>query len=70
MSPDKKSKRQERREKIKQREARSRLITIILVMLGAALILVPFVFLRWNLTKRWGILFSGLYVAYVLAVLM
>jgi len=44
MSPDKKSKRQERREKIKQREARSRLITIGLITLGAAFLVFAFLY--------------------------
>jgi len=44
MSPDKKSKRQERREKIKQQEQRSRLITIVLVTLGAALLVFAFIY--------------------------
>ena len=44
MSPDKKSKRQERREKIKQQETRKRLITIVLVVLGAALLVFAFIY--------------------------
>lgn len=44
MSPDKKSKRQERREKIKQQQSRSRLITISLVTLGAALLVFAFLY--------------------------
>ena len=39
------------------------------VMLGASLLLLPFVFLGWNLTKRWGLLFSVLYVTYIAVVL-
>lgn len=36
------------------------------VMIGAALLLIPFVYSsNRNLTKRWGILFSVLYVAYL-----
>ncbi len=39
------------------------------VMLAASAILAPFVFSsRLNLTKRWGILFTGLYAAYLFAV--
>jgi protein-disulfide isomerase len=38
MSPDKKSKRQERREKIRQQETRRRLLTIGLITIGAALL--------------------------------
>jgi len=44
MSPEKKSKRQERREKIKQQESRSRMITITLVVLGAALVVFAFIY--------------------------
>ncbi|PRY92239.1 calcium/sodium antiporter [Donghicola tyrosinivorans] len=39
------------------------------VMLAASLLLVPFVFLKWNITRLWGFVFSGLYVAYVVAVI-
>jgi len=38
MSPEKKSKRQERRQKIRQQERRNRLMTIGLIVLGAALL--------------------------------
>lgn len=39
------------------------------VMLGASLALAPLVFSRtMNMTKRWGILFTGLYVAYLIMV--
>lgn len=44
MSPDKKSKRQERREKIKKQEARRRLITLGLITLGAALLVFVFLY--------------------------
>ena len=44
MSPDKKSKRQERREKIKQQQSRSRMITIGLITLGAALLVFAFLY--------------------------
>ncbi|HSG45735.1 MAG TPA: thioredoxin domain-containing protein [Anaerolineales bacterium] len=44
MSPDKKSKRQQRREKIQQQQTRSRLITISLVTLGAALLVFAFLY--------------------------
>jgi len=44
MSPEKKSKRQERREKIQQQQMRSRLITISLVTLGAALLVFAFLY--------------------------
>jgi len=42
MSPEKKSKRQQRREKVKQQETRSRLISITLIVLGAAVIVLVF----------------------------
>ncbi|HKJ38827.1 MAG TPA: thioredoxin domain-containing protein [Anaerolineales bacterium] len=44
MSPDKKSKRQERREKIKKQEAQSRIRTIAFVTLGAALLVFAFLY--------------------------
>lgn len=40
------------------------------VMLGASLLLVPFVFFRLDLNWRWGTALTALYVAYVGAVLM
>lgn len=39
------------------------------VMLGASLLLAPFVFLRWNITRVWGVLFCALYVGYICAIL-
>lgn len=39
------------------------------VMLGASLILVPFVFLKQDITRRWGIVLSGLYAVYLFALL-
>ena len=39
------------------------------VMLGASLVLVPFVFFKWDMTKRWGTLFGILYAAYMFAVI-
>ena len=39
------------------------------VMLGASILLFPFVFLRWDLTKMWGVVLTGLYLVY-LAVLL
>jgi len=42
MSPDKKSKRQERREKMHQQETRGRLITISLITVGAVLLVFAF----------------------------
>jgi protein-disulfide isomerase len=44
MSNEKKSKRQERREKIKKQEARNRLVMIGLITLGAALLVFAFVY--------------------------
>ena len=44
MTSEKKSKRQERREKIRQQEMRSRMITIILLVLGAALVVFAFIY--------------------------
>lgn len=40
------------------------------VMLGSSVILLPFVFLRWNITKPWGIALSALYIIYVVAVIV
>ena len=39
------------------------------VMLGASLLLAPFVFLRWNMTRLWGVLLTALYMGYVWIVL-
>ncbi|MGI3168869.1 calcium/sodium antiporter [Pseudooceanicola sp. C21-150M6] len=35
------------------------------VMFGAALIMAPFVLLGWDLGRRWGIVLSALYIAYI-----
>lgn len=43
MTIEKKSKRQERREKIKQQEARNRSITILLITLGVAFVVIAFI---------------------------
>jgi len=40
------------------------------VMLGASLALFPFVFMCRDITRVWGIVFTGLYVVYILVVLM
>ena len=40
------------------------------VMLGASLLLAPFVFLKWHMGRRWGIVLSMLYVIYVVYVLV
>lgn len=39
------------------------------VMLGASVLLFPFVYLCWNITRFWGVVLSGLYVAYLVIVL-
>ena len=40
------------------------------VMLGASLLLIPFVFLKVDINRLWGIVLSALYVAYLLFVLV
>ena len=40
------------------------------VMLGATLLLIPFVFFNWNITRRFGIGLTALYLLYVTLVLM
>ncbi len=40
------------------------------VMLGVALLMIPFVFLRQNITRVWGIGLTALYIAYAVAVLI
>ena len=40
------------------------------VMLAASLLLVPFVYLRQNITRLWGIVLSGLYGLYIIMVLI
>ncbi|WP_179141430.1 calcium/sodium antiporter [Primorskyibacter flagellatus] len=39
------------------------------VMLAASLILFPFVWLGWNMSRIWGSVFTALYVIYVVAIL-
>ncbi|MEP2641817.1 calcium/sodium antiporter [Roseobacter sp.] len=39
------------------------------VMLGASVLLLPFVYLSWNITRFWGVILSGLYVTYLVIVL-
>lgn len=39
------------------------------IMLGASLLLIPFVFFRKDLTRGWGIALTALYIAYIFAVL-
>ena len=40
------------------------------VMLGASLLLIPFVYLRRDITRVWGIVLCGLYVLYLGAILI
>lgn len=42
----------------------------IWVMLGASLLLIPFVFFKQNITRGWGIFLSALYAAYVIVILI
>ncbi len=39
------------------------------VMLGASLLIFPFVFFKYDITRRWGVMLSALYVTYVAVVL-
>jgi cation:H+ antiporter len=39
------------------------------VMLGASLLLIPFVFMKVDITRIWGVILAALYVAYLLFVL-
>jgi len=39
------------------------------VMAGASLLLLPFVWFKADITRRWGVLLTGLYVVYILTVL-
>ncbi len=39
------------------------------VMLGASVLLAPFVFLKWHMGRIWGVVLSALYVLYVMIVL-
>jgi cation:H+ antiporter len=40
------------------------------VMLGASILLVPFVFLRFDITRVWGVVLTALYLVYLVAVLI
>ncbi len=40
------------------------------VMLGASILLVPFVYMRRDITRTWGVVLSALYVTYLLIVLI
>lgn len=51
-------------------EVKSTFLTFDLwVMLGASLLLVPFVFLKQDITRNWGFVLTGLYLAYMVVVL-
>ena len=39
------------------------------VMLAASVLLAPFVFLKWDITRRWGIILSALYLGYLVLLL-
>jgi cation:H+ antiporter len=39
------------------------------VMLAASLVLAPFVFLRWSMGRLVGVVFTSLYVAYLVMLL-
>jgi cation:H+ antiporter len=39
------------------------------VMLGASILLVPFVYMRRDITRIWGVILTALYIAYLLVVL-
>ncbi|MGV6838647.1 MAG: calcium/sodium antiporter [Planktomarina sp.] len=39
------------------------------VMLAASLVLVPFVFLKWKMSRLWGLLLTGVYIGYLITVL-
>ena len=45
------------------------LIFDLWVMLGASLLLIPFVYFRQNITRVWGYALGGLYIAYILFLL-
>jgi len=40
------------------------------VMLASSLLLIPFVFLKRDITRSWGVLLVGLYLAYISAVVL
>ena len=40
------------------------------VMLGASLLLFPFVYLGWDITRRWGVVLCAVYAAYLAAILI
>ena len=41
----------------------------IWIMLGASLLLFPFVFLRWDLSRKWGAVFCALYTGYIFVII-
>ncbi len=40
------------------------------VMVASSLLLIPFIFFRISITRIWGLVFSGLYLSYIVGVLM
>ena len=42
---------------------------VLWVIIGASLLLVPFVFFKQDITRTWGIVLTGLYLAYMAVVL-
>ncbi|WP_095588385.1 calcium/sodium antiporter [Actibacterium ureilyticum] len=40
------------------------------IMLGASMLLLPFVFLHWPINRAWGIVFTALYAVYIVSVLI
>lgn len=45
------------------------LIFDLWVMLAASVLLAPFVFLKWDITRRWGLVLSALYLGYLVLLL-
>ena len=39
------------------------------IMLGASLLLLPFVFFRKDITRVWGVVLTALYLAYIVIIL-
>jgi len=48
---------------------RTFLVQDLWIMLAASLLLAPFVFLKMDITRLWGVIFTGAYVAYLVLVL-
>ncbi len=40
------------------------------VMLAASLVILPFVFRKWPISRLWGLVFTGLYVAYLVSLVL